>query len=270
MVLMAALSGVPTAIQEQNVFPGLTNRLLSKFVRRIFIAYPEAGKYFNKKKIVVTGNPIRNDEFNSTNRNEAERILGLIPNQINLLVFGGSQSARPINHVFLGILEHLLVDFPQLQIILVTGNRDYQNLQAAIKKLNLPKGLNARIKPFAYFYKMAEAYAVADIVIARAGAISLAEITCLGIPAILIPYPFASGNHQEFNARVLEKYGAAKVIPEAQLNAETLWENVKLLVTNSELRRKMAASSLSLSKPDAAARIVTQLLELNSREVIEN
>lgn len=262
MVLAAALQGVPTAIQEQNAFPGLTNRILGKFVKRVFLGYPEAARYFPSRKVNITGNPIRYEEFEGITRNEAEKNLGLIGNWTNLLVFGGSQSARRINQALLPVIGKLLETYPKLQIILMTGAKEYDNIKRNINSLNLTGDSLKRVKLVPYFYKIAEAYKAADIVLARAGAISLAEITCFGIPAILVPYPYATNNHQEFNARVLEKAGAAKVILEAELTPEALWANLKMMLSDANLTRKMSKASLSLSKPQAVKNIVDELLKI--------
>jgi UDP-N-acetylglucosamine--N-acetylmuramyl-(pentapeptide) pyrophosphoryl-undecaprenol N-acetylglucosamine transferase len=262
MVLAATLQSVPTAIQEQNAFPGLTNRILGRFVRRIFLAYPEAGKYFPAGKISITGNPIRSEEFTRINREEAEKNLGLKADCINLLVFGGSQSARRINQSLLPIVRDLLESFPKLQIILMTGTKEYDNINKIVRSLGLSRESADRLKLVAYFYKIAEAYKVSDIVLARAGAISLAEITCFGIPALLVPYPYATNNHQEFNARVLADNGAAKIVFEADLTPDILWTNLKQMLSDDRLRRTMSKASLALSKPQAAQMIVDQLLKI--------
>jgi UDP-N-acetylglucosamine--N-acetylmuramyl-(pentapeptide) pyrophosphoryl-undecaprenol N-acetylglucosamine transferase len=262
MVLAATIQGIPTAIQEQNAFPGLTNRILGHFVKHIFLAYTEAGKYFPAKKISVSGNPIRSEEFSRVSRVSAEKNLGLKPDHTNLLVFGGSQSARRINQSLLPITKKLLENFPKLQIILMTGSKEYDNINKVVKSLELTKECSDRLKLVSYFYKIAEAYKVSDIVLARAGAISLAEITCFGIPALLVPYPYATNNHQEFNARVLEKAGAAKIILEQDLTSDKLWTNLNQMLLDEQLRLKMSKASLALSKPQAAQIIVDDLLKI--------
>ncbi len=261
-VMTAYLMGIPTAIQEQNAFPGLTNRTLGKFVTRVFLAYPEAAKYFKNKTVRVTGNPIRTAEFVGVDRARAEQNLGLKPNHLNLLVFGGSQSARRINHNLLSILVRLFQEFSNLQIIMMTGLKDYELIQEAVQGLQLQKKFQSRLFLTPYFYKIADAYSVADIVLARAGAISLAEITYFGIPAILVPYPHATNNHQEFNARVLEKANAAQVILEKELTPESLWESLTGMLKDSQKRNVMAAASKSLSHPNATGDIVSELLKL--------
>jgi len=262
MVMAAALKGIPTAIQEQNAFPGLTNRILSHFVKHIFLAYPEAGRYFPAKKISTSGNPIRSEEFNTSDRAIAERNIGLKPGQLNLLVFGGSQSAQRINLALLPIVKKLLENYPKLQIIMMTGAKEYDNISNTVKSLDLTQALVERIKLVAYFYKIADAYKVSDIVLARAGAISLAEITCFGIPALLVPYPYATNNHQVFNARVLEHSGAAQVILEGDLSPENLYLNVSRMLGDESLRRKMTQASIAISKPQAVQVIVDELLKL--------
>ena len=166
-VMTAYLMGIPTAIQEQNAFPGLTNRLLGKMVQRVFIAYPEAGKYFQHQKVRVCGNPIRTAEFLNGSRRTAERNLGIQPDRLNLLVFGGSQSARRINQCLLEILAKTFQEFTNLQIILMTGLKDYESMQAKVKELDLRQDYRARLLMTPYFYKIADAYRVADLVLAR-------------------------------------------------------------------------------------------------------
>lgn len=265
MVMAAALKGIPTAIQEQNAFPGLTNRMLGKVVRRVFLAYPEAGKFFSAPKIRLTGNPIRTEQFALVKRAEAADKLGIMPDCENLLVFGGSQSARRVNQAFLPIIEQLLANHPELQIILMTGTKDYQSIRDNVAKLGINVNLTQRLHLRPYFYNIAEAYAVTDLVLARAGAISLAEITCFGIPALLVPYPYATNNHQEFNARVLEKHGAAAVILETALDSQKLLAQLEKMIADKALRQNMAAASRKMSKPQAVADIVTELEKIVSQ-----
>jgi UDP-N-acetylglucosamine--N-acetylmuramyl-(pentapeptide) pyrophosphoryl-undecaprenol N-acetylglucosamine transferase len=261
-VMTAHLMGIPTAIQEQNAFPGLTNRLLGKVVDRVFLAYSEAGKYFNAKKIRVCGNPIRTAEFQEVSRPAAERNMGIQPGRLNLLVFGGSQSARRINQCILEILPKLFREYTNLQVIMMTGLKDYDMVQAKVKELDIEPSHRPRLFLTPYFYKIADAYSVSDLVLARAGAISLAEITYFGIPAFLVPYPYATNNHQEFNARVLEKANAAQVLLEKDLVPETLWNHLTLLLKNADKRRQMANSSKLIGKPTATEDIVNELVKL--------
>jgi UDP-N-acetylglucosamine--N-acetylmuramyl-(pentapeptide) pyrophosphoryl-undecaprenol N-acetylglucosamine transferase len=266
-VMTAALMGIPTAIQEQNAFPGLTNRLLGKVVKRVFLAYSEAGKYFNAQKVRIYGNPIRTAEFLTVSRPIAERNMGIQPDRLNLLVFGGSQSARRINQCLLEILAKVLREFPHLQIIMMTGLKDYESVQAKVANLDIRQEHRARLFLAPYFYKIADAYSVSDLILARAGAISLAEITYFGIPALLVPYPFATNNHQEFNARVLEKNNAAQVLLEKDLTPETLWSHLALLLKDADQRHKMASASKSLGKPNATEDIVNELIKIVPKRV---
>ncbi len=264
MVLAAHIQGVPTAIQEQNAFPGLTNRILGRFVNHIFLAYWEAAKFFPASKISASGNPIRIEEFAKVSRDAAEKELGISPGCINLLVFGGSQSARRINQAILPNIKNLLENFSKLQIILMTGTKEYDNINETVQSLKLSQEQQSRLKLVAYFYKIANAYKVSDIVLARAGAISLAEITCFGIPAILVPYPYATNNHQEFNARVLENHGAAEVILEGELTPEYLLSSLDRLLQDEKLRQKMTKASMDLSRPKAVQAIVDELYRMTS------
>ena len=268
VVMTARLMGIPTAIQEQNAFPGLTNRLLGKVVDRVFLAYGEAARYFNPKKVKIFGNPIRTAEFQEVSRPVAERNMGIQSGRTNLLIFGGSQSARRINQCFMDILPKMLAGFPNLQIIMMTGGKDYEATESRVKEMDIQSSQRSRLFLTPYFYKIADAYIVSDLVLARAGAISLAEITYFGIPALLIPYPFATNNHQEYNARELEKKNAALVLLEKELTPETLWNHLSLLLNDADKRRKMSSASKSLGKPSATEDIVNELLKIATKKVL--
>ena len=203
-VLMAAsLLGIPSLIQEQNVIPGITNKILSKFVNKIATGYQEANGAFPANKVVFTGNPIRQEVM--AHRQEADyEAFGLRPDTTTILVSGGSRGARTINRAMVEVLKHY-AGRRGVQILHATGKGEYEDIISRISAagLDLQQADNIKVKP--YLYNMPQAMAIADLAIFRAGATGLAELTAKGIPAILVPYPYAAENHQEHNARAVEK-----------------------------------------------------------------
>lgn len=257
VVAMAAWQGIPTLIHEQNAFPGITNRLLAKWVDKIAITYQESIKYFPREKVVLTGNPVR-PEVISACREESLIKLGLDPAKKTVLVFGGSRGARSINQALMAGRE-ILENRKDLQIIHVTGKEDFPWVSCQNGMEEVKFG-NIIIKP--YLHNMPDALAVADLVVCRSGATTLAEVTVRGVPAILIPYPFATDNHQEFNARSLAREGAAVVLLDQELNKVKLEECILELIKDENRLEMMAQKSKGLGKPEAAQTIVNCLYSL--------
>ena len=229
IVFMAALHGIPCCIQEQNAMPGVTNKILSRYVRKVFLGYKEAGKYFpGKAELVYTGNPIRT-EILEHERLAALKELGLDPEKKTVLVLHA------------------------------TGDVNYEKYMAEITKRG-GVGKNIIIKP--YLHNMPVALAAADLAVFRAGAIGLAELMAKGVPSVLIPYPYATANHQEFNARAVEAKGAARVILDKELNGERILEAIEHLLLHAKELEKMQAAAKSLGKPQAAETIAKEALAL--------
>jgi len=249
VLAIAAWQGIPTLIHEQNAFPGITNRLLAKWVQKIAITYPESGKYFPAGKTILTGNPVR-PEIISAEKGKALAKLGLNPQKKTVLVFGGSRGSRSINQA-LAASKEVWPRETNLQIIHVTGKEDFSWVSSGMGEF---AGGNVLIKP--YLHNMPEALAAADLVVCRAGATTLAEITVRGLPAILIPYPFATDNHQEYNARSLEREGAALVLLDQELASGKLAEKILNLLQDENRLKMMAQKSKILGKPQAAQAIV--------------
>jgi UDP-N-acetylglucosamine--N-acetylmuramyl-(pentapeptide) pyrophosphoryl-undecaprenol N-acetylglucosamine transferase len=261
VLLSASLMGIPTMIQEQNVIPGITNKILSRFVDKIALGYEEAGKYFaNQNKLFTSGNPIR-QEVMSVNREEGITALGLDPAKRTILVSGGSRGARSINRAILEVHQHF-AGSKEIQLLHVTGQSEYNGIVGNLEQCGIDSTTagNIIIKP--YLYNMPEALAAADLAIFRAGALGLAELTAKGIPSILIPYPYAAENHQEFNARVMERQGAAIVIRDTELNGNGLLKAIQELVSNPQKINAMAVASKKIGRPDAAECIVQMALSL--------
>jgi UDP-N-acetylglucosamine--N-acetylmuramyl-(pentapeptide) pyrophosphoryl-undecaprenol N-acetylglucosamine transferase len=243
-VLAAKLMGIRTVIAEQNAVPGLTNRILGRFVDRIFVTFAASGSLFPVGKTVVTGNPVRSAFLSGT---KSERGQG---HPFTVLVFGGSQGAAAINRAALAALAILAPLKDDLLFIHQTGERDRQAVDAAYRE----QGFQAEVH--AFIGDMAETYGRADLLVCRAGATSIAEITAMGKATVFIPLPTAAGDHQTKNALLLADAGAAAVIPEKELDGSTLAAQIERLYRSPEEIRKMERAAASLGRRDAAAAIV--------------
>jgi len=254
VLFVAGFLRFPTIIQEQNSYPGATTRLLSMFVTRVHLSFEESKKYFkNKKKLVVSGNPVRQFDL-SMDKSKAREKLGLSPDRPTLLVTGGSQGAHAINEALLGCLDQLMAE-TSLQLIWSTGKGDVEHVQ------KITKSFGARIFAAAFISNMEEAYAAADLAMARAGALSLAEITLCGLPSVLIPYPFAAANHQQTNAESLRQSGAAVVIRQDELTPELLLAALKELLSNPEKMAAMKKAAANAAFPKATDDLVRSIFK---------
>ena len=250
-VLAAYLMGLPTVVAEQNALPGLTNRILGRITDRIFLSFAETGRWFSKRKCIVSGNPVRMSFLKG--KDDATKQEGA---PFTLLVFGGSQGARTVNGAMIEALASLKDLKNSFRVIHQTGPEQLDSATRAYRD----QGIDAEVSPF--IMDMAGAYRKADLLICRAGATSIAEITAGGKAAILIPYPHAAGDHQTRNAEVLAKAGAAVMIAEKDLSGPLLAETIKRLYHHPGLIGEMAAKSTALGHPHAAAEIVDACLEL--------
>lgn len=250
-VVMAASSlRIPTLIHEQNALPGITNRLLSFFATRVAVTFEDSIMRFPRRaKVKLTGLPVR-PEVVTADRCRARQNFGVQPEQMLVLSFGGSQGARSINRAMAKVLKEFQKE-RQVSFLHVTGQAQYQEFLTYCRRENLSdlSGNNMRIVP--YLHEMPEALAAADLVICRAGAATLAEITVRGIPSILIPYPYATGNHQQYNARALVDRGAAEMILDKELTGSLLAGKIRTMFQNREKLKDMAEASLSLGRPEA-------------------
>ncbi|MBI4823635.1 MAG: undecaprenyldiphospho-muramoylpentapeptide beta-N-acetylglucosaminyltransferase [Nitrospirae bacterium] len=253
---MACLLGIPTLIMEQNLVPGMANRVLGRFVDAIAVTYHESITFFPISKTRLTGNPIRRKMLSPhLDRKSAYEIFSLKEDMFTVFVSGGSSGSRSINNAVVNCLNYLFDIKGNVQFLHQTGDADYESIRNAYRK----SGIFAMVTPF--IYQMAEAYSVADLVISRAGATTLAEITALGKPAILIPYPYARG-HQEFNARKLAEAGASRLILEVELRGEVLAQNIKEIYMSEDLRAGMKKQSLAMGMPDSGEKVVNIALSL--------
>ncbi|MEW6531508.1 MAG: undecaprenyldiphospho-muramoylpentapeptide beta-N-acetylglucosaminyltransferase [Thermodesulfobacteriota bacterium] len=248
-VLAALLLRIPTAIQEQNSVMGTTNRVLSRLVDRVFISWEKTEPSPPKAKTMLTGNPIRADLMRPA-QPETEKV------RLHVLVFGGSQGAQSINAAITNSLEQLKPLAGRIALIHQTGRGRVEETLRAYAKA----GINADVREF--IDNMGAVYHWADLVVCRAGASSLAEITALGKPAIVIPYPHAIGDHQARNAAALEAQEAVRVIPDSRLKNGALVREITDLAGRPEQLAQMAANSRKLGRPEAARAIARELLRM--------
>ncbi len=248
VVLAAWALGYRTFLQEQNVFPGLSNRILGRFVDRAFISFAESAERFPAGKAVLTGNPVRR-------RIRAEK-GSAAPHPFTLLVFGGSQGAHRLNQV-MGAALPLLRDLKgRIRIIHQTGEKDFPEVREAYQR----EGFEAEVRPF--FHDMERVYGLADLVLCRAGATTLFELMAQGKPAILVPYPYAANDHQTLNAESLVRAGAALRVADRELSPEIVNRHLRELAADPLRLKKMGEQALALARPDAAREIVNLCYEM--------
>jgi len=255
IMFLAFLLSIPTMILEQNSVPGLTNKLLGKFINTVCITYQESMHFFPREKTFLTGNPIRTYILKGS-AEAGYRLFSLGPELFTIFAFGGSSGARSINTALVDALNYLHDLKDKIQFLHQTGPKDYEKIRDAYRMT----GFKGTIAPF--IYQMGEAYAVADVVVSRAGATTLAELTALGKPAILVPYPFAAGNHQELNAKKLKEIGAAKMILDRELKGETLANVIREMYMNRATRMDMQKNSKSVGRPEACTKVVDIAMSL--------
>ena len=248
VVVAAWLRRIPIVLLEQNVVPGAANRTLARLARRICVGFAETVPRFPRARAVHTGNPIRPDVLRPR---AAASHAGL-----GLLVFGGSAGAHRLNLAALDAVKVLGPRARALAITHQTGAADLEAVRAGYAAL----GLAARVEPF--IADMGGAYAEADVVVARAGAMTCAEVTAVGLPAILVPYPYAADDHQRWNAEVLVHAGAAEMILDRELTGERLAAAIAALTDDPERHAAMASRARALGRPDAAGRVAEVCLGL--------
>lgn len=257
--LAAALQGVPVVLHEQNAFPGLTNRLLAVMARKVCLTFPEAARhFFRSNHLVTTGLPVR-PEILRADRQACRQQLGLQADQKLVVIIGGSQGAQSINQAMLPIYDKLSRRH-DVKFFHIAGRRDYGDYLKKAQELGIDLAIcgNITIKP--YVYDMEHVLAAADFVIGRAGASLLAEILARGLPSILIPYPHATANHQEYNARAVSGKGAAILIFDKQLKGGQLYQAVLQLLNDSKQLATMAAAATRMGRPDALESITRIIL----------
>lgn len=255
VVLAAWTRRIPTVIHEQNSVPGLANRILGRVATAIAVTYPATKEFFPKNSLVeLTGNPVREDIL-AADRSKAREGYGIGPTDRTILVFGGSRGARKLNDALIGALERLLD--AGLTVLHSAGESDYPRVRKAIGE-----GGGERYRLFPYL-DMAPAYAAADLVVCRAGATTVAEVTARGLPSVLVPYPYATGDHQARNAQALAEAGAARLIADGALDRRTLADAVLEIIGDPTVLKRMAEAALGLGKPEAADKLAKLVLDVS-------
>jgi UDP-N-acetylglucosamine--N-acetylmuramyl-(pentapeptide) pyrophosphoryl-undecaprenol N-acetylglucosamine transferase len=249
-VLAAHFMNITTAIAEQNAIPGITNKILSNFADKIFVTYAQTQKCFPQTKVILSGNPVRASFVAGRGKTKEKKDCR------QLLVFGGSQGAEAINKGVIDMLPQLQNMKNKIRILHQTGAKQAEEVKKAYEKF----GIQAQVT--AFIVDMASAYANADLIVCRAGATSLAEITAAGKAAILIPYPWAANDHQFKNAEAMAAEGAAAVIPEKELIGSNLFNVIENLLLDEKKIHQMEENSLRLGRIDAAAAIVDSCIQL--------
>jgi UDP-N-acetylglucosamine--N-acetylmuramyl-(pentapeptide) pyrophosphoryl-undecaprenol N-acetylglucosamine transferase len=251
VVVAAWLLGNKIVLHEQNILPGITNRILSRFADRIFVSFNDTQARFDPHKIRLTGNPVRKELLNKYQADE----VAAGSTSFCVLVVGGSQGAHSINMTVIEALNHL-TQKENLHFIHQTGTADEQSVIEAYRQQGIP----ATVRSF--FVQMAPHYRQADLIICRAGATTVAEVTALGKAVIFIPFPFAADDHQVLNADTLAREGAAEVILEKDLSARMLSRKIDYYAAHPKALEAMAARAGQLGHPDAAKHIVDDCYEL--------
>jgi len=249
VVLMARLSGIPTAICEQNSIPGLTNKLLGRVARAVFVSFDGTRRFFRPSKTVLSGNPVRRELVQKLLDASARAAAGQGDGRVHVLVSGGSLGAVAVNELAAQALIELARTVP-LSIVHQTGDK---GLDATTRRYG-DAGVAADCR--AFITDMASAYQRADLIIGRAGATTVAELAISGKPAVFIPYPFAADDHQTINAREMADAGAALMFRQAELTADQLAAALRPLVTDAARRDEMGARMKALARPTAAATVI--------------
>ncbi len=250
VVMAAWMSGVPTAVQEQNALPGFANKVLGRFVQSVFLAFDEARRFFPDRKVHIIGNPIRRKLLDNYLRSSTPH------EKFTVLVFGGSLGAKGVNSRVLDALPFLEDLKSELKFIHQTGKNDLDAVRAGYAT----KGFDADVREF--IDDMSEAYAQSELVVCRAGATTLAELTVCKKAAILIPFPFATDDHQAVNAQAMVAAGAAIMFREAELTGEKLAAEIRALKSDGERRKKMERASALLGRPEAAKELADVCVEM--------
>jgi UDP-N-acetylglucosamine--N-acetylmuramyl-(pentapeptide) pyrophosphoryl-undecaprenol N-acetylglucosamine transferase len=255
VVFAAWLRRIPIVVHEQNILPGITNRILSRFAKRIYISFENTKSNMDSRKVQWTGNPVRRELLEYSDRH-AEEVSDDSGNGLfTILIIGGSQGAHRINTAVIEALGHL-EDKEHLHFVHQTGDADEQSVKEAYRRNNIQCTVQS------FFDNMAELYSRADLLICRAGATTVAEITALGKAVIFIPFPYAADNHQVLNAGTLAEDGAAEMIIEKDLSGQILSKKIVYYAAHRETLNDMAAKARRFGNPDAAKNIVDDCYRL--------
>ena len=258
--------GIPTVLHESNAFPGASVKFLSKKTGLILAGFEDTKMRLPKaKKVVVTGTPtkIKDLKLDNNQKEEIRKNLGLQEGLPVVLVFGGSQGAKSINESLIEMIKNKLNK--NYQIMWASGPKQYDQIKEALSESKISTGKMENVKIVPYIYNMEEVMNVSDIVVARSGAMTITEISKLGKPAIFIPLPYATENHQEYNAKVLENIGAAKIVLDKDLNGQILNNTIEEMVKNKETLLKMGEMAKQIEVKNVEDTILEECKKLISK-----
>ncbi len=259
-VIAAKKMNIPVILHESNAFPGIAVKLFKKKADKILVGFKEAKERLdNRENVIVTGNPIKLKklEYDENKKEKIKIELGLKPNIPVVLVFGGSQGAQSINRSFIEIIVNK--KNKDYQIMWAVGPEQYNKIKAELNKVNvnIEKIDNAKIVP--YIYNMEEVMNISDLIVCRSGAMTITEISVVGKPAIFIPFPYATENHQEYNARVLEKVNAARIILDKDINSEILGNSINEIIKDKTKLEEMGRNASKIAKPNVEDEIYKEI-----------
>lgn len=249
----ALLRGVPLVLHEQNSVPGMANKWLSRWATAVGVTYGESAPLLaHPERVEVTGNPVRPAVL-AADRTGGREALAIPENATVLLVFGGSRGARHLNAAIVA-LRGRLAEIPNLIVVHIAGKLEAESVSAALDAAG--GDLDGRWRVLGYVDEMGSTLAASDLVVARAGATSIAEISALGLPAVLVPYPYATDDHQTRNAATMVEHGAAELVADADVDGERFGDIVVGLLGDARQRATMSDASRTLGRPNAAALLV--------------
>ena len=256
VLFAASRLGISTAIQEQNASAGLTNRLLARWAKVAYLAFHSAATGFPSEIVKITGNPIRPQIASFAHSSSTYEKLGLDPSRRTIFIMGGSQGAHAINQTVISMLPELAPFRENLQLVHQTGRIDFQQ----VREHYVGSPLKHLVQPF--FDPIGEVYSITDLMVCRAGGMTVSEITACGLPAIFIPLPSTPGNNQELNAQVVSDSGAAVVLNQETLTGCLLAEKITSIIENPKKQRQMTEASLKFGNPHASDEIAKSVLSL--------
>ena len=260
VVIAAKKLNIPVVLHESNAFPGIAVKLFNKKADRILVGFEDAKKRLEDlNNVVITGNPIKIKrlDLSENQKNKIKSSLGLNNDKTIVLVFGGSQGAQSINRSLIEIIVNK--KNKNYQIMWAAGPKQYDTIKSKLKEVNVDIDNIENVKIVPYIYNMEEVMNVCDLVVSRSGAMTITEVATVGKPAIFIPFPLATENHQEYNARVLEKVGAAQIILDKDLNSEILGNTIKRMIQNKEKLRQMGENAKRIAIPDVENKIYEEI-----------
>ncbi|HEX3012322.1 MAG TPA: UDP-N-acetylglucosamine--N-acetylmuramyl-(pentapeptide) pyrophosphoryl-undecaprenol N-acetylglucosamine transferase, partial [Syntrophomonadaceae bacterium] len=262
MVLAGTFFGPQTVIHEQNAYPGLANRKLAKRVTCVMLTFSEAAALMDSSNIKITGLPVRK-EIMEVDIQKARASLGFSADVFTLVAFGGSRGAASINRAMLEVVNRY--QKKEIQIIWITGEANYADIKTEVNNSINVNPAVCKLHLLPYMYNIQEALGISDLAVCRAGASTLSELEVLGLPAILVPYPYATDNHQEKNARALLGKNAVEMVIDEFLDGDTLFKMIEAIRNDSARLAEMKKNMRGEARPNALEDIIEIILNLNSK-----